>query len=287
MSGDLLSQATRALRDTTEPSSDGMDEMLARLPGSTVGGGAVGGRARSAGMCAGVARYRRSYRAAIIALAATFVGLGAWARVTGRLPAWFATESAPTPSATESAPARPSTQRKSTSPGVPAVASAAGSAVLESAPQIAIPQQPTAPAQPPRTGETQAPRTGATASAPSRATLNTKPTARTAPPTPSTSELVPPRAASTDVDAMYREAHRSHFTERNFGRALELWDQYLLHDGSRGRLLLEARFHRAIALVRLGRSSEAREALTPFAEGQYGGYRREDARRLLESLEQR
>jgi hypothetical protein len=50
-------------------------------------------------------------------------------------------------------------------------------------------------------------------------------------------------------------------------------------------MLIEARFNRAIALMQLGQRAEARAALTPFAEGQYGGYRRDDARRLIETLE--
>ncbi len=284
MSGDLLSRATRALRDATPPSSDGMEEMLARLPVSAAGRGALGSGARGAGRGAGLARYRRHYRAAIIALAATFVGLGAWARVTGRLPALFATESAPAPNATEGAHARPLAQRGSTPRGAqataspaPAIATAALGPIVESAPQVATPPQTNALAE----------RSRATVTAPARATLNTKPTAQMAPPVPPASALVPSTAAPVDVEALYREAHRSHFTERNFGRALELWDQYLLRAGSGGRMLIEARFNRAIALVRLGRGAEAREALTPFAEGQYGGYRRDDARRVLESLERR
>jgi len=48
-------------------------------------------------------------------------------------------------------------------------------------------------------------------------------------------------------------------------------------------LVLEARYNRAICLVRLGRRAGARAALAPFASGAYGGYRQEDARALLDA----
>jgi hypothetical protein len=49
-------------------------------------------------------------------------------------------------------------------------------------------------------------------------------------------------------------------------------------------MTLEARYNRAIVLVRLARNEEARRALEPFARGEFGGYRRDDAARLLESV---
>jgi hypothetical protein len=52
-------------------------------------------------------------------------------------------------------------------------------------------------------------------------------------------------------------------------------------------LLPEARFNRAIALYRLEQWVAARKALEPFASGEYGRYRREDAQRLLEAIEQK
>jgi hypothetical protein len=47
---------------------------------------------------------------------------------------------------------------------------------------------------------------------------------------------------------------------------------------------LEARYNRAIALARAGRKREAIVALGPFAAGEYGGYRRDEARQWLDSL---
>jgi hypothetical protein len=82
---------------------------------------------------------------------------------------------------------------------------------------------------------------------------------------------------------LYRVAHRSHFVDQDFIAALRAWDAYLDAAPS-GRFVLEARYNRALCLVRLGRTSDARAALTPFAEGKFGGYRREEARSLIDAM---
>jgi hypothetical protein len=65
--------------------------------------------------------------------------------------------------------------------------------------------------------------------------------------------------------------------------ALAAWDRYLVAaDG--GVLIPEARYNRALCLVRLGRVQEAKLALTPFARGDYAGYRRAEAQALLKAL---
>jgi hypothetical protein len=55
----------------------------------------------------------------------------------------------------------------------------------------------------------------------------------------------------------------------------------------RGTFAPEARFNRALCLVRLGRADEAERALRPFSDGRFGGYRRADADRLLAWLHER
>ena len=82
--------------------------------------------------------------------------------------------------------------------------------------------------------------------------------------------------------ALYREAHRLHFVERDYAQALGAWDRYLA--AGSGPLVLEARYNRAIALAHLGRREEAIAALRPFADGQGGGYRRQEALALIEAL---
>lgn len=78
-------------------------------------------------------------------------------------------------------------------------------------------------------------------------------------------------------------AHQAHFVDHDFGAALRAWDAYL-GAAPAGRFAPEARYNRALCLVRLGRKGEAESALRPFADGAYGGYRRDEAKALIEAL---
>jgi hypothetical protein len=92
-------------------------------------------------------------------------------------------------------------------------------------------------------------------------------------------------SAGVDRDAeLYAVAHRAHFTEHEPAAALRGWDAYLAAFPD-GRFALEARYNRALSLVRLGRMDDARGALEPFAIGRYGGYRAREARQLIEAME--
>jgi hypothetical protein len=82
---------------------------------------------------------------------------------------------------------------------------------------------------------------------------------------------------------LYRAAHRAHFVEQDPGAALGAWDAYL-RAAPGGRFSLEARYNRALCLIRLGRHEEARAALSPFAAGSYGEYRQAEAQALLDGL---
>jgi hypothetical protein len=84
--------------------------------------------------------------------------------------------------------------------------------------------------------------------------------------------------------ALYRIAHAAHFVDRDPARALAAWDAYL-HAAPNGEFAPEARYNRALSLVRLGRAKEARSALEPFANGAYGGYRQAEASALLQRIE--
>jgi TolA-binding protein len=88
--------------------------------------------------------------------------------------------------------------------------------------------------------------------------------------------------ASSESDA-YEHAHRLHFGGGAPAAALGAWDDYLLRFPD-GRFAPDARYNRAIDLVKLHRYVEARAALQPFAEGSFGGYHRDDARELLRSI---
>ncbi len=126
--------------------------------------------------------------------------------------------------------------------------------------------------------------------APPAVAMPAEPAPSIEPPLPTTPPAPPPvRSARTpalvDVDALYREAHDAHFARRDYAAAVGAWDRYLAAAGPGGRFVVEARYNRAIALVRAGRRAEAAAALRPFADGDYGGYRRDEARELLRTIE--
>jgi hypothetical protein len=118
-----------------------------------------------------------------------------------------------------------------------------------------------------------------------RATPPTEPRQAAAdrPDRPDTSDEGAGSGGDSDL-AAYRAAHRVHFQERAPRPALTAWDRYLDRHPT-GRFVLEARYNRGIALVRLERWSEAEVALAPYAEGRYGAYRQRDARMLLKAIE--
>jgi hypothetical protein len=93
----------------------------------------------------------------------------------------------------------------------------------------------------------------------------------------------PKTAASDPAHELYRAAHEAHFVAHDCARALAGWDAYLRAAPS-GQLAVEARYNRALCLVRLGRSEQARSALEPFARGIAGSYRQREAAGLLEVL---
>jgi hypothetical protein len=93
----------------------------------------------------------------------------------------------------------------------------------------------------------------------------------------------PPRTIDADR-AAFAEAHRLHFGGGSPAAALSAWDGYLMRFAS-GRFVPEARFNRAVILLRLRRDAEAREALRPFAQGAYEGLRTREAQDLLDALD--
>jgi TolA-binding protein len=87
------------------------------------------------------------------------------------------------------------------------------------------------------------------------------------------------------IEVLYRKAHELHFHGDDYAAALAAWDDYLATEPS-GRFAIEARYNRALCLVRLGRLAEARDALDPFARGevQPAGYRRDEAKALVDKI---
>jgi hypothetical protein len=95
-------------------------------------------------------------------------------------------------------------------------------------------------------------------------------------------QSAPPPRGPSEAD-VYARAHKLHFEGSDPVAALTAWDDYLtLYPG--GRFAPDARYNRAIDLLKLKRYVEARTALAPFADGTFGGYHADDARELLRSI---
>ncbi|HMA93997.1 MAG TPA: hypothetical protein VKP30_15000 [Polyangiaceae bacterium] len=258
---DPLADVTRALRETTDGEESGA------------------GRFTRARVLAAV-RVRRRRRVLNVTfgipLAAILIGSGAWAasgetfpvfvqRVSSALGLSRTTDDAPTKGAPHSparAKAAVAPPKTSTATDVDAL-DAGTTAQTEDAPE----QPPEPSMTPPRTPEMVSGQAAAATSVSPRAAAST-----------------PRDSAVTERELrLYENAHRAHFVTRDYGEALTAWNEYL-KQAPQGRFAVEASYNRALCLVRLGRTSEAQRALTPFAHGVYGGYRKAEAQALLEKL---
>ena len=88
--------------------------------------------------------------------------------------------------------------------------------------------------------------------------------------------------------ALYRRAHDLYFHGADYALALDAWDRYLAAAPD-GQFAVEARYNRALCLVRLARLDEARDALGPFARGEVApaGYRQHEAAALIDKIDRR
>jgi hypothetical protein len=202
---------------------------------------------------------RRTHLAFLIPIAATFLAASAWGAANGKL---GRAVSALT-EAIGLGPAAPA-------PKAPETLQPRRNVPVASKPEPAL--EPPPPAPPPPAPEPPP-----------------EPAARqsTDAPAPASSAMKPSNGAggSTSDPAfeLYRAAHHAHFVERDSARALVAWDAYL-KAAPKAALSLEARYNRALCLVRLRRNAEARVALLPFAEGRYDGYRKAEASELIRAL---
>ncbi|WP_437555217.1 hypothetical protein WME97_24575 [Sorangium sp. So ce367] len=282
---DVLREAARALRSEADASRNRRDETRARVMRSL-----KAQRARRLAMVR-----------VVVPLAAVLVGSVAWASAARWFPGgWddlasrlgLRVSEAPTmppapppqralsgPRHAAEAPAPPAAEAPA-----PPEAEASAEAVAPEPPPLPAPiaEPPIAPAPPRAPVLAVAPVRSASrpiaAVAPRAARLPTAP--RPAAGDPQAIERPP---AGPDADALYQAAHRAHFAERNPAAALDAWNAYLTA-APRGRFAVEAQYNRALCLVRLGRKDEARRALDPFAQGAFGGYRKDESRSLLEAL---
>ena len=198
---------------------------------------------------------RRTRLAFILPLAACLAAGTAWGAATGRLPAVF-----------HAVGQLVGYSHQAREPKANAPASNGNPKAV--APTVAAPVAPT----PEPFAEAQPAPAPAPAPAKEVATPSSKP-----------SPSLGSSAAFQDADGdLYRLAHEAHFASHDYARALTGWNAYLQATPN-GRLATEARYNRAICLLRLGHDSEARQALAPFASGKMG-YRQNEARELLEEL---
>jgi TolA-binding protein len=104
---------------------------------------------------------------------------------------------------------------------------------------------------------------------------------------PASEPAQPTHQRTTDpAEALYERAHELHFRGDAPAAALVAWNAYLAAAPD-GTFAIEARYNRALCLVKLGRLAEARTALEPYARGDVvpAGYRQSDAAHLIERID--
>jgi hypothetical protein len=279
---DLLDRATRAARDVA-PQHDRAAETRAKI--------LAAGRRTTA--------RRRRFATWLLPIAAAFVATGALAGGARWLAApTVAPTQAVAPTPTVSAPAVPTARAlpranpettKQDEPAPEATAKSPEIAPVIPAPPAPTPEAPRAPSMPssPAAPLAQPP------SAPTMKTPPPEPPPALAPPSPPAAPppaapappaaTTPPEPTAADpAEELYRAAHEAHFRGGNPSAAIVAWDKYLAA-APNGRFAIEARFNRAMALLRAGRKEEGLSALEPFAKGAFGGYRQKEAQRLIEA----
>jgi hypothetical protein len=288
---ELLDQAVEALRLEHGDGSDG-------------GLDADATRSRIRHSLEASATMRARIIATVIVVGVLGTGSVSWAYLSGRLHGvwtWVVGSAGPEPTPRPRqarAASRSSSAAASASaaaaPSAPAVALApelvasppAGVATVASAPSsstsvLAAPSSAQAAASRPRP-RGHSPAVDAPPAA-DRAEVAATPASQPAPAPPDEASDLAPLAGPTPD--LYRAAHQLHFHGGAPAAALAAWDAYLAGQPT-GRFAVEARYNRAIALVRLRRYPEAAAALAPFADGAVApkGYRQAEAQRLRQRL---
>lgn len=259
---DVLERATRALKDAHDESARASSDDAARTRDQVLARAELG------------RRERRVTRAILLPIAASFILVASWAAASGALRHVFSL-GAPEPS---EAPSDGVGTRHGNPPALGVAAS-----VRE---PIAPPSEPSPPeavttnAEPP--GSEPVPRV---APVPPAAPRSASPRIAAPAAPPIRTEVAPsntPASTPPITDVLYADAHRAHFEAHDWARALAAWDAYLA-DAPDGRFAPEARYNRALCLIRLGRRAEAEIALRPIADAR--GYRSAEAAELLSAID--
>src|SRR5262245_39854214 len=182
---------------------------------------------------------RRTYLAFVLPVAATFIATSAWGVSSGRARVWIEEIRVAfgIAKSEEAAPApKPAAPKRAVRAPEPKPPNEPSEAVVVPPPPVEEPEKPVA----------------------------------VTPLAPPSAFAAPDAGLDAELE-LYRTAHRAHFAEHNSRAALAAWDAYLAK-APRGKFALEARYNRALCLVRLDRKAEARAALEPFARGAFGAY---------------
>ena len=232
-------------------------------------------------------RRRRILRWAVFSPLVSVLLVGsAWAQSTGSWPViWRAVSSVFSAASEEPSSQGPASRQRDLARRVPGPVEAAPAPAEPAppAPEVLGPKEPEASEQalaPPRERDTtsapERPRRPARAARP-----------RSPRPLPDDTERKPAAepvapAAAREL-ASFRAAHDLHFRGDRPREAIAAYETYL-REYPRGRFVPEARYNSALERIKLGEREAAREALAPFAAGEYDGYRQKDARDLLDAL---
>jgi hypothetical protein len=254
MSGDILSDAVKALREETAESAGTSELTRARIMASV--------RERR--------RRRAGWVTVLVPVAAVLVVGSALATATGQLPEALQRLMSGTGGVEQPEP-------------TPNIGLPSGSAPKQAASASEVAPEPEpAPVPEPEPEPEPEPALEATTNDVDKSSKHPR---IDAPPAAKTDEQREPIVAPSDTEPqeLYRAAHQAHFQQRDYAAAIRKYERYLAAAPG-GRFALEASYNRALCLARVGRSSEAVSALRPFAQGRYGAYRQREAAALVEAL---
>ncbi|MFK8001236.1 MAG: tol-pal system YbgF family protein [Polyangiales bacterium] len=283
----------------SDPLDDLLDTACEGLREDTAAG-SESGKATGRAVIAGLARRRRRKdwaMASVVAFCVLFVAPTVWAHVTGRLNAIVAVLVNPPPA--QSARAENETQARRLRPAPqPEIAQAdPAEDITETAPLLAeeLPEELTEelteelPPEPREAEEDSIAEREISEPQISETQRSPRPPRRhREAPDEETQDVIDESAEEEDtIDVEERElfsrAHRTHFDGGTSSQALRHWDDYLAAY-PHGRFVPEARFNRALTLIRLGQLTQARGVLERFARGDFGAARRTQAAELLELI---
>jgi hypothetical protein len=283
---DVLKRASDALRESTEPSAEELRELRLRVLGSQV---VPLSRARRRNK---TLRWVLPLAAAFIAGSALAASPGAWEGMLHSVERFLSVERlAPSQEASKKPKAgkrRPSVPAPPPLPAAPALPEPATPEAVVAEEVVAAAEPVVTPPLPAESAQSAAPRaTAPTLPVRAKRTGVTGDTGTGTGTSTGTPAEIEARGRGTSQElALYRTAHELHFGAKRYEDALRAWESYLAQPAP--TFALEARYNRALCLLRLGHYEEARVALRPYAEGRVlGGYRRHEAERLIEALDKR